>query len=57
MAQILNLEALHHFILAMILETSSAAHPDHPDLHFPRHQAPRMAMAIYIYVSRLCPSD
>ena len=50
-AQLLSLEALHHFILTMILETTRTAHPDHPALHFRGHQTPRMAMTTYIYVS------
>ena len=52
-AQLLRLEPFYNFIFTVILETSSAAHPDYTALHLGTLQTPRMAMATYIYVSRL----
>ena len=51
MTQSLDLETLHRLVLAVVLEATRTAHPDHPTLHFSGHQAPCMTMASYIYVS------
>ena len=52
MAQLLGLETFYNFILAMILETSSAAHLDHAALHFRYQHTPVEKRPLKISVTR-----
>ena len=54
MTQILNLEALDGFILAVILEALRTAHPDHPALHLGTHKTPSRRWPL-IYKSAALP--